>query len=51
MSELARNDGDVIAAMTFALAFEPSDQRLGDEVPIGNWRGIIKQDSTNGDAV
>jgi hypothetical protein len=45
-----RNDGDVIAAMTSALAFDPSDPRLSDEVHIGNWRGI-KQNPTNDDTV
>jgi hypothetical protein len=39
----------VIAAMTSALTFDPGDQQLGNEVPIGNWRGVIKQNSTNGD--
>jgi hypothetical protein len=44
-------DADVIAAMTSALAFDPVGQRLGEEVPIGNWRGIIKQNSKDGDTV
>jgi hypothetical protein len=30
-------------AMTDALVFDPAECRLGDEVRVGNWRGIIKQ--------
>jgi hypothetical protein len=33
-------------AMTDALVFDPAECRLGDEVRVGNWRGIIKQNST-----
>jgi hypothetical protein len=41
-----RSDSHVIMAMTDALVFDPADCHLGDEVRVGNWRGIIKQNST-----
>jgi len=44
----ARSDAHVVMAMTSALAFDPpGDACLGDEVRVGNWRGIIKQNSTS----
>jgi hypothetical protein len=41
-----RGDADVIAAMASALIFDPSECCPGDEVRIGNWRGVIKQRTT-----
>jgi hypothetical protein len=41
-----RSDSHVVMAMTDALVFDPAECRLGDEVRVGNWRGIIKQNST-----
>ena len=40
-------DADVKLAMASALAFNPAECSLGDDVPIGNWRGVIKQRTTN----
>jgi hypothetical protein len=40
------SDSHMIMAMTDALVFDPAECRLGDEVRVGNWRGIIKQNST-----
>jgi hypothetical protein len=41
-----RSDSHVITAMTDALVLDHADCYLGDEVRVGNWRGIIKQNST-----
>jgi hypothetical protein len=47
----ARDDRDVIAAMASALVFDPAECRLGEEVPVGNWRGIVKQREKGSDTV
>jgi hypothetical protein len=41
-----RSDSHAIMAMTDALVFDPGERCLGDEVRVGNWRGIVKQNST-----
>jgi hypothetical protein len=38
-------------AMTDALVFYPAECRLGDEVRVGNWGGIIKQNTVGDDTV
>jgi len=38
-----RDDADLIGAITLALNVEPKQHELGEDVSVGNWRGLIKR--------
>ena len=37
-----RSDAEVIGAMIKALTVEPKNHQIGEDVPVGSWRGTIK---------
>ena len=41
-----KQDADAISAMASVLVFDPTDVRLGDEVALQGWRGVVKQRAT-----